>query len=218
MKVYVVLHTLGGGAVTKTAKVTISLPEPMLRAADEAGAREHRSRSELIREALLWYLRLGQLPVERATPEDLAAIEAGRGERARGESLSLDAIRHELGAEPGGVAVRELADDAGLGAQDDGRVGVGAAAHGLGAAPDHHGPAQREEAGVGPALVAVGVLDQAPDVVLVHDADRQAGPGVDPVDRVVLARAGADVDLAGRERGEAGQRQAARPRPVLRRR
>lgn len=84
--------------MTKTAKVTISLPEPMLRAADEAGAREHRSRSELIREALRWYLRLGQLPVEHATPEDLAAIEAGRAERARGETLSLDDIRHDLDA------------------------------------------------------------------------------------------------------------------------
>ena len=84
--------------MTKTAKVTISLPEPMLRAADEAGARERRSRSELIREALRWYLRLGQLPVEHATPEDLAAIEAGRAERARGETLSLDDIRRDLDA------------------------------------------------------------------------------------------------------------------------
>ena len=36
----------------KTAKVTISLPEEMLKAADAAGAREHRTRSELVREAL----------------------------------------------------------------------------------------------------------------------------------------------------------------------
>ncbi len=82
--------------MTKTAKVTISLPAAMLKAADEAGAREHRSRSELIREALRWYLRLGQLPVEQATAEDLAAIEAGRAEHARGETLSLDDIRHDL--------------------------------------------------------------------------------------------------------------------------
>jgi metal-responsive CopG/Arc/MetJ family transcriptional regulator len=82
--------------VTKTAKVTISLPEAMLKAADEAGAREHRSRSELIREALRWYLRIGQLPVEEATPEDLAAIAAGRAEHARGETLSLAHIQHDL--------------------------------------------------------------------------------------------------------------------------
>jgi metal-responsive CopG/Arc/MetJ family transcriptional regulator len=84
--------------VTRTAKVTISLPVAMLKAADEAGAREHRSRSELIREALRWYLRTSVLPVEKATPEDRAAIEAGRAERALGETLSLDDIRHDLAA------------------------------------------------------------------------------------------------------------------------
>jgi metal-responsive CopG/Arc/MetJ family transcriptional regulator len=84
--------------VTRTAKVTISLPVAMLEAADEAGAREHRSRSELIREALRWYLRTSVLPVEKATPEDMAAIEAGRAERARGETLSLGDIRHDLAA------------------------------------------------------------------------------------------------------------------------
>src|SRR5687768_14148909 len=79
--------------VTRTAKVTISLPVAMLEAADDAGAREHRSRSELIREALRWYLRLGELRDEKATPQDLAAVEAGRADRARGETLTLDDIR-----------------------------------------------------------------------------------------------------------------------------
>ncbi len=82
----------------KTAKVTISLPEEMLKAADEAGAREHRTRSELVREALRWYLRGSQLSVEKATPEDLAAIEAGRADYAHGRTLTFDDIKHDLAA------------------------------------------------------------------------------------------------------------------------
>ena len=79
--------------MAKTAKVTISLPEELLRKADAAGEREHRTRSELVREALRWYLRISTLPVSDPTPEEIAAIRAGRAEHARGETLTHADIR-----------------------------------------------------------------------------------------------------------------------------
>lgn len=82
----------------KSAKVTISLPEDLLRKADAAGAREHRTRSELVREALRWYLRIGVLPLAAATPEEIAAIEAGRAEHARGDTVTHADIQHDLEA------------------------------------------------------------------------------------------------------------------------
>ena len=66
--------------MAKATKVTISLPEEVLAAADMAGAREHRTRSELMREALRWYLRAGAVAVEEPTNTDRAAIAAGRAE------------------------------------------------------------------------------------------------------------------------------------------
>ena len=83
-------------AVARSAKVTISLPEELLRKADATGEREHRTRSELVREALRWYLRIGALPVADATPEELAAIRAGRAEYTRGETLTHADIIHDL--------------------------------------------------------------------------------------------------------------------------
>ena len=82
--------------MAKTAKVTISLPEELLRKADAAGEREHRTRSELVREALRWYLRISTLPISDPTPEEIAAIRAGRAEHARGETLTHADIVHEL--------------------------------------------------------------------------------------------------------------------------
>ena len=73
--------------MARTAKVTISLPEEMLAAADRAGAREHRTRSELMREALRWYLRAGAVAVEEPTHAERGAIAAGRAEHARERDL-----------------------------------------------------------------------------------------------------------------------------------
>ena len=51
----------------------------------EAAVRERRSRSELVREALRWYLRVQELPGEEATAEEIEAIERG-GRRSHGAS------------------------------------------------------------------------------------------------------------------------------------
>jgi metal-responsive CopG/Arc/MetJ family transcriptional regulator len=82
--------------VAKVAKVTISLPEELLREADAAGAREHRTRSELVQEALRWYLRISTLPVADPTRGEIAAIKAGRVDHARGRTLTHADIVHDL--------------------------------------------------------------------------------------------------------------------------
>jgi predicted transcriptional regulator len=79
-------------------RITISLPEETLRAVREAAARQGCSRSELIRDALEWHLRLQSLPVEEPTPEERAALGSGRAQHARGEFVTLDEIRRELAA------------------------------------------------------------------------------------------------------------------------
>ena len=82
--------------MAKPAKVTISLPEEVLHKADAAGEREHRTRSELVREALRWYLRISTMPAADPTPQEIAAIKAGRAEHVRGETLTHADIVHDL--------------------------------------------------------------------------------------------------------------------------
>jgi metal-responsive CopG/Arc/MetJ family transcriptional regulator len=80
-------------------RITVSLPENIVRAADEIACRAGCSRSDLIRNALEWHLRVRELPVATPTPEERAALAAGRAQHARGEFASLDEIRRELAAD-----------------------------------------------------------------------------------------------------------------------
>jgi predicted transcriptional regulator len=79
-------------------RITISLPENVVRATDEVAARCGRSRSELLRDALEWHLRVQDLPVEEPTQKERAALAAGRAQHTRGEFVTLDEIRRELEA------------------------------------------------------------------------------------------------------------------------
>jgi predicted transcriptional regulator len=88
--------TAADHVVRRAKRVTISLPEAILEAADRVGARDHRSRSELVREALCWYLRLRDLPVDYASPEETEAFERGKEQIARGEYLTLEELLHDL--------------------------------------------------------------------------------------------------------------------------
>lgn len=81
------------------SRITISLPEETARAIDEAAMRRGCSRSELIQEALAWHLRVHNLPVEEPTPEERAALAAGRAQHTRGEFVTLDEIRRDLAAD-----------------------------------------------------------------------------------------------------------------------
>ena len=59
---------------------------------------EHRTRSELLREALRTYFS-SRFPEAMPTVAELRAIRRGRAAVARGDHMTLDDLRHELGAD-----------------------------------------------------------------------------------------------------------------------
>ena len=80
--------------------ISVSLPEEMLPEIDAAARREHRSRSEFIREALRHYIVAGRsryLPVVDPDPEEREGIRESREAFARGEFVRLEDLQHELG-------------------------------------------------------------------------------------------------------------------------
>ena len=79
--------------------ITISLPEDVLRAADQVAHTQESTRSALVEDALRWYLRVQELPCEEATPEEIEAIERGRAEIARGQFVTLEEIKRDLEAD-----------------------------------------------------------------------------------------------------------------------
>jgi predicted transcriptional regulator len=79
-------------------RITISLPEEVLRAADKVALTQESTRSALVEDALRWYLRIQELPCEEATPKEIAAIERGRVEIG-GEFVTFEEIKRELNAD-----------------------------------------------------------------------------------------------------------------------
>lgn len=77
--------------------MTISLPPAMLEAVQAASKAEHRTHSELVREALRGYLN-GRYPVVSATKAELAAIAKGRAEIARGDFVTMEGLVDALAA------------------------------------------------------------------------------------------------------------------------
>lgn len=75
--------------------LTISIPPGMLRQMERVRKREHRTRSELVREALRAYL-IDRFPVVVPTKSELAAIERGRAEIKAGNYVTLDQLIHDL--------------------------------------------------------------------------------------------------------------------------
>lgn len=77
--------------------MSISLPPAMIRAVEEVRKAEHRTRSELIREAIRVYLSARRtFPTYTPTPRELREINKGRAEIRRGEYSTLDELRTEL--------------------------------------------------------------------------------------------------------------------------
>lgn len=74
--------------------VCITLPEPMADWVDRAAAKEHRTRSDLVRQALRLYL--ADTPVEEPTPREIAAMKRGKSEIDKGAFVTLEHLRHEL--------------------------------------------------------------------------------------------------------------------------
>lgn len=77
--------------------MTISLPSEMIEEIERVRKAEHRTRSELVREALRVYFGTARtLPVYTPTARELREIEKGRAEMARGESLTLHEFFRQL--------------------------------------------------------------------------------------------------------------------------
>ncbi|MGH9451528.1 MAG: ribbon-helix-helix domain-containing protein [Terriglobia bacterium] len=75
--------------------LTISLPPEMVKQVEATMRAEHRTRSELVREALRIYIAIRRFSNETATPAELRAIRRGRADFAHGDYLSLDELRRE---------------------------------------------------------------------------------------------------------------------------
>ena len=80
-------------------RVTLRLPEDVVRATDEVATRRECSRSALVEDALRWYLRVQDLAWDEASPEEMEAIERGRAEIARGEFVTFEEIKRDLAAD-----------------------------------------------------------------------------------------------------------------------
>ena len=71
----------------------------MLKELERLRKQEHRTRSELVREALRSYFSK-RIPEEAPTTAELRAIRRGRAAIARGDYVSLDQVRDELRTAP----------------------------------------------------------------------------------------------------------------------
>ncbi len=78
---------------------TVSLPPEMARQVERLRKLEHRTRSELVREALRTYFAR-QLPVVEASRTERRTLARGRAEFARGEFRSLNQVLYALGRRP----------------------------------------------------------------------------------------------------------------------
>jgi len=72
----------------------------MARELEKAQKAEHRTRSELVRQALRDYLRARALPVYTPTAAELRGIARGRAEIRRGDYVTLDELRTYLATHP----------------------------------------------------------------------------------------------------------------------
>ncbi len=77
--------------------LTVSLPRKMMQQVEATRKAEHRTRSELVREALRTYIALAQRFSEvEATPAQIRALARARREFGRGETVSLSQYLNEL--------------------------------------------------------------------------------------------------------------------------
>ena len=72
----------------------------MLEQVENAMKTEHRTRSELVREALRTYMSIRLLPQESPTSSELRAIRRGEAAYQRGDYITLDEYFRELDRRP----------------------------------------------------------------------------------------------------------------------
>ncbi len=79
--------------------VTVSLPTEMLERFDRVRQREHRSRSDLRREALHQYVASAagrRIPIVDPEPGEFDSLECGRRQTERGEYVLLEDLLDDL--------------------------------------------------------------------------------------------------------------------------
>jgi CopG family transcriptional regulator/antitoxin EndoAI len=89
-----------------SSTLSVSLPPEMARILDRVRRSEHRTRSEVVREALRQYLDIddirdvkrqtSRLPEAEPTAEETVAIEQGAKELRRGKFVTFEQLRHVL--------------------------------------------------------------------------------------------------------------------------
>jgi metal-responsive CopG/Arc/MetJ family transcriptional regulator len=75
--------------------MTVSLPVEMMEQVERVRKAEHRTRSELVREALRTYIDT-RFPAVTPSVEDIRALGRARREHARGQFVTLDQLLHAL--------------------------------------------------------------------------------------------------------------------------
>ena len=78
-----------------TETMTISLPPAMVKQLEKVRKQEHRTRSELMREALRHYFD-SRVPEITPTRAEMAAIRRGRAEIKAGRFVALEQLRNEM--------------------------------------------------------------------------------------------------------------------------
>lgn len=75
--------------------MTISLPPAMAKQMEKVQKKEHRTRSELLREAWRHYFE-SRYPEYTPTKAEIAAIRLGRAEIERGDFVTPEQLDHQL--------------------------------------------------------------------------------------------------------------------------
>jgi predicted transcriptional regulator len=85
----------------ETTTFSVSLPPAMAKQVERAMKAEHRTRSELVREALRVYLAARLLPVEVPTAGEVRAYRRGIAAYKRGEYVTLAEFSNGMDRRPG---------------------------------------------------------------------------------------------------------------------
>ena len=79
---------------------TVSLPPTMAKEIERARKAEHRTRSELVREALRIYLAARVIPSEMPTPAEALAYRRGMAAYRRGDAMTLQEFIEGMDCRP----------------------------------------------------------------------------------------------------------------------
>ena len=78
-------------------KFSVSLPAELYEQAEAVRKAEHRTRSELVREALRLYIdRFRRIPVVQPTSQDARMLKEGWSAYRSGDYVTLEELHHEM--------------------------------------------------------------------------------------------------------------------------